>query len=170
MFASHSPRRRSGSIVPFIAISLVAICGFMAFAIDVGMIVSAKTQCQNAADAAAMAGARSIDGSASGNLATATANAKAAAMANTILSEPIVDADVTIQHGAYHYDPTSQTFTPQFPPVAPDNYNLTKATVTHTVHLAFARVFNTTGFTVSATAIAAHRPRDVCIILDYSGS
>jgi hypothetical protein len=142
----------------------------MAFAIDVGMIVSAKTQCQNAADAAAMAGARSIDGSASSNLATATANAIATATANTILSEPILSGDVTIQHGAYHYDPTSQTFTPQFPPVAPDNYNLTKATVTHTVHLAFARVFNTTGFTVSATAIAAHRPRDVCIVLDYSGS
>jgi Flp pilus assembly protein TadG len=162
--------RRRGTIVPFLVVSLVALCGFLAFAIDVGLLVSAKTQCQNAADAAAMAGARSIDGSPSSNLTTATANAKAAAMANTILGESVQDADVTIQHGAYHYDPTAQTFTPQFPPVSPDNYNLTRATVTHTVHLAFARVFNQTGFTVSATATAAHRPRDVCIVLDYSGS
>ena len=32
------------------------------------------------------------------------------------------------------------------------------------------QVFNVGTFSVSATAIAAHRPRDVAIVLDYSGS
>ena len=36
------------------------MCGFVALAIDLGLIAVAKTQCQNSADAAAMAGARSL--------------------------------------------------------------------------------------------------------------
>ena len=48
---------RRGSILPFLAISLVALCGFAALSIDLGMIMVAKTQAQNAADAAAFAGA-----------------------------------------------------------------------------------------------------------------
>ena len=58
---SNSPRRR-GTILPFLAISLVALCGFVALAIDIGMIVAARTDCQNAADAAAFTGTRNLDG------------------------------------------------------------------------------------------------------------
>ncbi|HZT80786.1 MAG TPA: pilus assembly protein TadG-related protein, partial [Gemmataceae bacterium] len=162
--------RRHGSVLPLLTISLVALCGFVALAVDVGLMVVARTQAQNAADAAAMAGARSIDGSPSGNVANATLNAQAAAAANTVLGKSVQTSEVTIRHGAYHYDPTAQKFSPQFPPQAPDNYNLTQATVTRTSATAFARVFGLSAFNVSATAVAAHRPRDCCIVLDYSGS
>ncbi|HEV3445887.1 MAG TPA: pilus assembly protein TadG-related protein [Gemmataceae bacterium] len=168
---------RRGTILPFLALSLVAICGFAALAVDIGMIVVAKGQCQNAADAAAMAGARSVDGSPSANLAAATANAKAAAEANIVLGQNVQADEVAVSMGTYHYDPNTQKFAPAYPPFpAPqdgfsaDNYNLCSATVTHTVQYAFARVFNLTSLNVSATAIAAHRPRDVAIVLDYSGS
>jgi Putative Flp pilus-assembly TadE/G-like len=167
---------RRGSILPFLALSLVAICGFTALAVDIGMIVAAKGQCQNAADAAAMAGARTVDGSPSANLTAATANAQAAAQANVVLGQNVKAGEVAITHGTYHYDPSALTFSPAFPPFPTvtgfptDNFNLTKATVTHTVQYAFARVFNLTSMNVSATAIAAHRPRDVAIVLDYSGS
>jgi Flp pilus assembly protein TadG len=167
---SARPRRR-GSILPFLAFSLVGLCGLVALAVDLGMVMVAKAQCQNAADAAALAGARTLDGSSKGNTKAATANATNTAKANTILGSPVQDADVTlVQHGAYHYDVTNQTFAPQFPPVSPDNYNLTQVTVTRSNGAAFARVFNLSAFTVQATAIAAHRPRDVSIVLDYSGS
>jgi uncharacterized membrane protein len=43
------------------------MCGFVALAIDLGVIAVAKTQCQNSADAAAMAGARGLDGTAGQN-------------------------------------------------------------------------------------------------------
>ena len=39
------------------AVSLVAILGFLALAIDVGMLMLARNELQNAADAAALAGA-----------------------------------------------------------------------------------------------------------------
>src|SRR5260370_2328488 len=141
------------------------------------MIVVAKGQCQNAADAAAMAGARSVDVSPSANLAAATANAKAAAEANIVLGQTVQASEVAITMGTYHYAPDTQKFSPAYPPFPapadgfpPDNYNLCSATVTHTVQYAFARVFNLTSLNVSATAIAAHRPRDVAIVLDYSCS
>ncbi len=72
--------------------------------------------------------------------------------------------------GAYHYDSTTQTFAPQFPPVSPDNYNLAQATITQASPTYFARIFNLSTFSVTATSIAAHRPRDTTIVLDFSGS
>ena len=57
-----------------------------------------------------------------------------------------------------------------FPPVSPDNYNLTQATVTASVKNQFSRVFGLSLSNISTVAIAAHRPRDIAIVLDYSGS
>ena len=163
-------RARRGTILPLFALLLVAICGFVAFAVDLGLIAMARTQCQNAADAAALAGARSIDGSSTSNLTAATANADAAAEANKIISASVQVSQVAVQHGTYHYDTTSMTFSPVFPPVAPDNYNLTQATVTASVKNQFSRVFGLSLSNISTVATAAHRPRDIAIVLDYSGS
>ena len=170
MMSQTMRSRRRGSILPLAAVGLVALCGFVALAVDVGMVAIAKDQCQNAADVAAVAGARTIDGSASSNLTAATTNAQNAATANAVLSSPVLAAEVTIQHGSYHYDTTSQTFYPQYPPVAPDTYNLTNVSITHPIGTAFAQVLGITSSSVTAKATAAHRPRDVSIVLDYSGS
>ena len=48
---------RVGMVLPLLAVSMVALLSFVALAVDVGMLAVARTQCQNAADAAAMAGA-----------------------------------------------------------------------------------------------------------------
>jgi len=161
---------RSGSILPQLAFMMVAICGFMALAIDIGMMALARTQCQNAADAAAMAGARRLDGSDNPDLTAATNQAKATAKANRIMAAMLRDADIDVEHGAYHYDRQNEIFTPQYPPQAPDNHNLTKVVVTHNRNSAFARFLGMPDFTVTTSAVAAHRPRDVTIILDFSGS
>jgi Flp pilus assembly protein TadG len=170
MYLPNKRPARRGNILPLLAFCVVVLCGFVALGIDIGMVAAAKTDCQNAADAAATTGARNLDGSASGNVINAYAAAKQTAEANAVLNQPVQATDVALVAGAYHYDPNAQTFSPQFPPVAPDNYNLMQATVTHNISYAFSRVFNLTSANVSATAIAAHRPRDVNIVLDYSGS
>src|SRR5262245_36996728 len=82
--ADHPPpatHHRRGTILPLVVISLVALFGLVALAIDVGMIAVTKNQAQNAADVAAVTAARSIDGSTSPDLAQATTNAQNAAMA-----------------------------------------------------------------------------------------
>jgi Flp pilus assembly protein TadG len=161
---------RRGAILPYLAISLVALIGFIALAIDLGVVMIAKTQAQNAADAAAFAAARTLTGGASSNTSQATANGQAVAAANTVVGTSIPTANVTIANGAYHYDSGSQSFYPQFPPVAPDSYNLSQATITQSNPTFFAQVFGISTYNVTATAIAAHRPRDTTIVLDFSGS
>ena len=76
-------------MLPLFALLLVAICGFVALAVDLGMVAMARTQCQNAADSAALAGARTINGSADSNLTAATANAQAAADANKLSRQAV---------------------------------------------------------------------------------
>jgi Flp pilus assembly protein TadG len=169
MRLQHRSRRR-GTILPQLCICLVILCAFVALAIDIGMVAVAKTQLQNAADVAACVGCRHIDGSANQDLSGATAAAQNAAIANPITSATLTAAEITVQHGAFHYDATAQTFTPNIPPVAPDNYNLTQVTITHNQPTVFGQVLGVSSFPVTATSIAAYRPHDIAIVLDYSGS
>src|SRR4051794_2580614 len=141
---------RRGSVLPLVGVSLVALFGLTALAIDVGRLSVAQTQCQNAADAAAIAGARSLDGTQ--DLTSASSTAVTAGTAWSILSVPLQASEVNVKHGSYHYDSTSMKFSSQIPAVAPDNYNLTQVTITHPVSTTFARVFGTTFNTVTATA------------------
>jgi hypothetical protein len=63
----HAPSRRSvrrssesGSVLVFVAVSLAACLAFSVLAIDVGAIFVTRVQLQNAADAAALAGASAL--------------------------------------------------------------------------------------------------------------
>jgi Flp pilus assembly protein TadG len=163
------PARR-GTILAYLAITLVVLIAFCALAIDLGMLMIARTQVQNAADAAAFAGARTLSGGTTANLLQATTNGQTVAHANHILGSAIPTATVTMTHGAYHYDYTSQTFYPTFPPVSPDNYNLSQASISLSNNTVFGKALGISSFNVAATSIAAHRPRDTTIVLDFSGS
>ena len=57
-------RRRLGSVMPVVALLMVSLCGFTALSVEVATIATVKVQCQNAADAAALAGARTLNGGA----------------------------------------------------------------------------------------------------------
>lgn len=177
--------RRSGTILPLLALGLVALFGFVALAVDIGMVAVARTQCQNAADAAAMAGARTLNGdrTTNNNGTQAVQNAANAATYNSVLSVPIALAQATFQVGPYDYNPATQSFpSAPFPglamvvpgsspgPCPTGSWSLLQATVTNQAPYMFARVFGMSTFNVTTTATAAHRPRDVAIILDFSGS
>src|SRR5262245_54743495 len=102
---------RRGSILPLVTLCLIAIFAFVALAIDVGLLTVAKTQCQNAADVAAMTAVRSLDGSSSPDFTGAAAKGKAAANKNNVLRKNVPNADVEIQYGSYHYDDSTEKFT-----------------------------------------------------------
>jgi Flp pilus assembly protein TadG len=164
------PQRSRGTIIPLTAVCIIGLCGFLALSIDLGMLAIARSQIQDAADAAAIAGARSLNGSTGSNLAGSTAAAITQATRNTILGANVLPAEVTVKQGCYHYNYTNQTFSPEFPPGANENYNLTQVTITHTFNTTFAKVLGVNTMTVNATSTAAHRPRDVAVVLDFSGS
>src|SRR5947199_9742510 len=53
------PARR-GAVAPLLALLLIPVLGMIAFTVDVGYMIVVRTELQNAADAAAMAGAEQL--------------------------------------------------------------------------------------------------------------
>lgn len=88
---SLTARRRGVSIV-YMCFAMVAVCGFVSFAVDLGRVQLAKTQLQIAADSAARAAA--IEVGAGGSTAEVRVEAKAWASAN-----PVDDGSVTLTNG-----------------------------------------------------------------------
>src|SRR5262249_43290 len=106
-----APRRRGG-ILPLVAVSIVALVALVAMAIDVGLLAVARNECQAAADAAALPGARPLTGDPATdyNRGAAAGNAEKAALLNSVLGTPLQDSQVTIQIGSYRYDTTQDRF------------------------------------------------------------
>src|SRR5882672_3669429 len=59
-FLREAKHRRRGAIVPLFALLLIPLMAMLAFSIDVGYMVLTKAELQNAADAAALAGAQKL--------------------------------------------------------------------------------------------------------------
>ena len=177
-------RRRPGSILPLVALLLVCLCGFTALSVEVATIATVKTQCQNAADAAALAGARTLNGGTTPSTSQAQANALAAASANSALGMNasgqmalvgFESTEVGSTCGTYHYSTSSQTFAPSYSLQSGENYNLVRSSVQRQIKNTFFAAGGGSGSaaatpTITATAVASHRPRDVAIVLDFSGS
>ena len=82
-------RRRRGTVLVLLAVSIIPIMAFMAFAIDLEMLTVAQTQLRDAADAAAMAGCRALNGDSTNNdnYSGVTPAAQTAITANNILGK-----------------------------------------------------------------------------------
>lgn len=182
--------RRPGSVVPFLAISMTALIGFLALAIDLGMLAISTVQAQDAADCACLAAARTLSGDSTTsppyNQGTATTNAQAVLGYNQILGRPIQASNqLTLTYGSYDYNQTTQSFSTNFPPTVQSTSTVNGKTVTVYVpttvvqanivtqnpQTAFASIFGVNSLvSVNATATAVHRPRDVAMVMDLSAS
>ncbi len=159
-----------------VVVSLIPLIACVALAIDLGMLLAARTQVMDAADAAAMAGCRALNGNttngANNNYSGALPAAQQAATANSMLSTQITASQVSVNIGRYTYNSSAQRFEGQFPGPSTDNWDLVQATVNVPVTnvMSFAKIFNFSAPNIQAVATAVHRPRDIAIVLDYSGS
>lgn len=165
--------QRRGNILVLVAILILPLIAFLALSIDVGLLTLARTQCQDASDIAALAGVRALNGtSQNNNYAAVTPAAQQAAGNNFVLSKPIAASQVSINIGRYVYNTTTQQFEGQFPGPSTDNWSLVQATSTVNVSsgLPFASVLGISVGSVQTISTAVHRPRDVAIVLDFSGS
>jgi Flp pilus assembly protein TadG len=172
-FPSRTPGRR-GTILPVLALTIVVMVGFLALAIDLGMLAIAKTQVQQAADLAALTAARTVngDGSSNYNQSAATSNAQNVLTYNRVLSQSIQSSQLQISYGSYDYNQTSQTFSANFPATTGMATSAVSTTVTaSSLPGAFGSMFGAQFLpALSATAQAAHRPRDIALAMDLSGS
>ncbi len=168
------PRRRRGSVLPLVALTIVVQLSFLALAIDLGMVAISKTQAQQAADLVALTAARSLNGSATGNYnqGEATTNAQNILSYNRVLSNPIQASQLQLTYGSYDYSQSAQAFSANYPPLTGSPTTAVAATVTTiSSPAAFSAIFGTQLLpTLSATAQAVHRPRDIALVMDVSGS
>jgi Putative Flp pilus-assembly TadE/G-like len=180
MIRSNTNNRRTGTILPLLALALMGLMGMVALAIDIGLIAVARTQVQGAADIAALTGARLLNGDSTVtyNIGSSNTSAVSAATYNTILGQSVASSEVAIRTGQYTYDTTAQKFNPinytTSPSAAPGAgtgaWTASEATISSSQPTYFARVLGVNTFSVGATATAVHRPRDVAILLDFSSS
>ena len=80
-FSSGSRQKQRGAVAIMVGFLLVALIGLLGIVIDLGHLYVRKTELQNAADAAALAGVRALNGAAAG-IDTAVTNAITMAAAN----------------------------------------------------------------------------------------
>ena len=67
MFARRRKRQPRGVVAVLMVVSLFALVGFLALAIDLGMLAMTRAQLQDVSDAAAMAGCRALNGNTANN-------------------------------------------------------------------------------------------------------
>ena len=171
-------RRRANKLkhrgVTFVwtVLAIIPVMTFVALAVDLGIVMSCRSQCQNAADAAAMAGVRALNGNqADGfNFEGAAQIAKVAATDNLILNDQIDAAQIEVEIGRYIYNEDAQEFEAQFPGPANQPWTMVRTTVNYSGNLTFGQILGLNVFNTSAGAGAVHRPRDVCVVVDFSGS
>ena len=168
------PRHRRGTVLPLVALTIVAQLSFLALAIDLGMVAISKTQAQQAADLAALTAARSLNGSAASNYnqSAATTNAQNLLSYNRVLGQQIQASQLQLTYGSYDYSQTAQSFSANYPPLNGSPTTAVTATVTTgSSPAAFSKVFGTQLLpNLSATAQAVHRPRDIALVMDLSSS
>jgi hypothetical protein len=169
-------RSRPGSVLPTLGVCLIALFGFVALAVDLGMLAVSRTQCQNAADAAAFVGARNLhnrEGTPDTNRADALEKARQAAKANAHLSNFVGDAEIaSVTAGQYSYDSAKQRFRVSYPASigANDSWSAVRVELSSLRPTYFMRVLGVSTMPTGATATAVHRPRDIAFVLDFTGS
>jgi len=169
-------RNRRGTILPLLALTVTGLFGFLALAIDLGMLTIVRTNCQNAADAGALAGCRQLN-----NKPTAVTNDSSVAVTmaqNTVKNNSFLNTQLTSSNitdttvGVYRYDTTANKFVASFPASrnAGESWTAMRVTLAATQPTFFAKIFGVNSMPAAAQAVAVHRPRDVALVLDFSGS
>ncbi|MCA9072335.1 MAG: hypothetical protein KDA84_25595, partial [Planctomycetaceae bacterium] len=179
---------RMGSILLMSTAVLILILGFVVFSIDVGYIALSKGQLQNAVDAAALGAVQELNPNIETEEVVANATQVArdiAAMhragdhANVSIEGNLGDVEFgrrtfDLQTGKYNYE-----WGPDATP-----FNAVKVTARRTavldqqgdlaednqLPLFFGPILGASGATLQTSAIATFQPRDIMLVLDYSGS
>ena len=132
----NTSKKQEGFVIVAVAIVLIVLVGFLALAIDIGVLYSARTSAQGVADAAALAGAYTYinDPGAPDLWQRAHDSALQVALNNSIMGQPVAAADVTVNP-----DPANRRVT---------------VDVQSTQNTYFARAFGVETASVGAQAVA----------------
>jgi len=163
---------RRGAMLVLIALTLPLIVMMTAFAVNVAWMQLVRTELRTATDAASRAGAKTL--SLRQDEAVARAAAKDAASRNLVASSPlqVIDSEIEIGLGRQATRNSRFTFTPGTPlkNAVRVTGNRTAGSTGGPVALLFGRVFSIDTFEPSHVATATQLDRDICLVVDRSGS
>jgi Ca-activated chloride channel homolog len=151
---------RRGVIAVLAAFLMVAMLALMAFAIDIGMLGNSRTDLQRSADAAALAAAAELTANPGNEIPTALSFAKQNLVTNTRLT----DANIQVEIGTWNR--ATRTFSAGSEPA--DAVRV--LTTMNDQPLFFAKALGSQTYNMQASAVATFQPRDIMLVLDYSGS
>ena len=141
---NKAPPPQRGAVLILFAVLLPILLGFAALAMDVAFVVMTKARMQNAADAAALAGASGL--LAGDNLANARLTALNLANLNGYTADASTVVTISNPPGA---NPNGTT-----PTFAADT-TYVRATIVQTVDTYFAKILGFSTIALTATAVAA---------------
>ena len=178
---SEMDRDRRGAILVLAAVFMTVMLAFVAFAVDMSYMSLTKTHLQAAADASALAGAMELSGTEAP--ATVRENAMTAIRAVAALhrsgNQPTVSIETSdVTFGKMVWNSSSQSFSYNWGE-SNSPYNMVKVRADRDavsggaddrLPLLFAPVMGHTKATIGAEAVASFQPRDIMVVLDFSGS
>ncbi len=177
---AHRPRStRPGTFVPILALCATGLFGFVALAIDLGVLTIVRTECQNSADSGALAGARVLnnkDTATDNDSAIAKSTATTAVTNNVYMNTNFTSSNLPnagdVKVGLYDYDAGTQKFVATFPATkdAGKSWSAVSVNITANQPTFFAKIFGINSMPTGAVAVAVHRPRDIAFVLDFTGS
>lgn len=155
---------------------MIALMGMLALSIDVGYMMTVRTELQRATDAAALAGAGVlIEGPDAAQLESldfllrnpvGSRHVRGDENRPAIITAWLQEHPGDFEFDAGHWDPDTRTFT-----VSSDLPSTIRVrTAYRNAPLFFARVFGLEDFDVRAESIARYQPRDIALVLDFSAS
>lgn len=164
-------RHRRGAMLVFIAVCLPLLIIMAAFAIDVAWMQLTRTELRTATDSAARAGAKEL--SLKQNTAAARAKAKQAAARNSVAGDSLQLADTDVQIGKSVQVGTGRfSFTDGDP--KPNSVRVwgkrTADSKSGPVDLMFSKVLGVDQFEPVEKAASTQLDRDICLVVDRSGS
>jgi Flp pilus assembly protein TadG/uncharacterized Zn-binding protein involved in type VI secretion len=145
-----------GAIAIWFALLLPVLLGFAALAVDLARLNLTRVELQNAADAAALAGARSLNNAGGDpyNWTAATVKAQELAHTNKANGSLIPANNVQIQTGYWNLQSRDWTdVSPSYTPVTGD-FPAVRVTVAHSLNLFFAPILGINERNVQASAVA----------------
>jgi Flp pilus assembly protein TadG len=175
--ARRRRRHRRGTIIVLSAILMVVLMGLLALSIDTGYMYTMQTELDRSVDAAALAGAavlvQGIDQANDsvveylvrnpvGNTPGAEAELDIQTRVATFRSDH--DEDLHVQWGNWNWQTEQLELTNELPSAIEVSMRYPN------LPLFFGRVLGKDSFAVESRAIAMYQPRDIVLVLDYSGS
>jgi Flp pilus assembly protein TadG len=165
-------RHRKGAMMVLIAVCLPLCVIMAAFAIDVAWMQLVRTELRTATDAASRAAAKQL--SLSQDTTTARQAAKDAALRNKVAGRGLVLADSQIEFGTSSQSNSTGRFQFQAGGNRPNSVKVTgertSGSVAGPVDLLLAGVLGVREFEPTLSATSTQLDRDVCLVLDRSGS